>query len=862
MTAQQAVIHFENKNYAKTTAYLKSILTYINKGRDSGLARLYSESLSALGNIEEAIKWRKKAISWAKKPNKDYEALIWLFLKKNDIKQALQLHSFANKKQKKVLNLHLAQSAFDKKSYTKALNLIESSFSAPYSAPELTIKAWSHYHLKHSKHALISFKRLYKLEPTIGHASGWLYSALATHQLVKKLPNYQKDQGPLGLITNDQYIRDFYKLKQKKVSSRKADPEIENLIILARERIASHRLEELEKESKNLLESQSIISSLQPWTTKFQRHAFARSFAAHYENIASIQDNDTKASIFNSALHWRTQAITWSQETEFDIRAMIRSHIALGNFNKAKQLSKRLDTASARLVSKELLSIQATLAYKQNRYDSVLDIYNQLSEIRSLKANELEIKGWSHYQLQDYDDALESFSSSYQLSADSLGCSQGIMFSAYQSNQLDKAAKLAQNFSGPLKKLFINRNTLESAIAGLDKSDALINSKAILSLQPRQKSFLITSSGLKLRYRSGESGMGQLLTIHSPETRIHFTMNNSSSLQAKFSLLQLSTGTPDKNALIGSLTDTEICPSGGEPENCNQLTDANNNTPLMLETYFQYGASFNAHKIEIGLGSTPLSGELSPSLLGRIAYTNADKISGFQLAIERDAVKESLLSYVGQIDPYSKQTWGRVTKNSFKGSIYSQLSKNWKLNAEGRISHYKGIRTEENNSLNLYASLDSQSDFINNASLSFGPVLNFIHFEKNLNGHTLGHGGYFSPQTFIRLSYNLDYFYSHSDAVIFRAKWEPGLQFHTEDCLIDYTKNAGSCYQKSSQANDLSNDFRAGVMKKLDKSNHMLGADFSYNMSPDFSEWQIWLYWQYSIETKPMETFFKLGNQW
>ena len=142
---------------------------------------------------------------------------------------------------------------------------------------------------------------------------------------------------------------------------------------------------------------------------------------------------------------------------------------------------------------------------------------------------------------------------------------------------------------------------------------------------------------------------------------------------------------------------------------------------------------------DIGIGSTPINGVVNPTPVGKIQGRGSD----WFIAVERDSVKESILSWLGQTDPYSGRKWGRIVETNLSGSKTISFS-DWWLSIEGKYGWYDGESVEQNSSLTASVSggyTTNWKDF----ERSTGLFLFARGFERNSNFYTFGHGGYYSP---------------------------------------------------------------------------------------------------------------------
>jgi len=155
------------------------------------------------------------------------------------------------------------------------------------------------------------------------------------------------------------------------------------------------------------------------------------------------------------------------------------------------------------------------------------------------------------------------------------------------------------------------------------------------------------------------------------------------------------------------------------------------------------------------IGSTPLGFEVE-DVVGEAEWT--PEIGGLDagIGISRRPVTSSLLSYAGARDPVSGRTWGGVRKNAvaarlaYYGPRYSLGGAVEAARLEGRNvldNDYYGGRISGDWKL-----LDGERDRV-----YLGAAANYSAYSENQRFYTFGHGGYYSPQSYLTLSLPLEW---------------------------------------------------------------------------------------------------------
>jgi hypothetical protein len=138
---------------------------------------------------------------------------------------------------------------------------------------------------------------------------------------------------------------------------------------------------------------------------------------------------------------------------------------------------------------------------------------------------------------------------------------------------------------------------------------------------------------------------------------------------------------------------------------------------------------------------------------------------GSQLVITRDTVKDSLLSFAGTRDPGTGIMWGGVVSNSATLQYVSSESGSDLYSSVGG-SLLRGVHVADNWSLQGTAGGYWRVAGNDQGALTIGFNATGMHYDRNLNFFSLGHGGYFSPQLYLL-----------GAAPVSWRGWSPGLEY-------------------------------------------------------------------------------------
>ena len=144
---------------------------------------------------------------------------------------------------------------------------------------------------------------------------------------------------------------------------------------------------------------------------------------------------------------------------------------------------------------------------------------------------------------------------------------------------------------------------------------------------------------------------------------------------------------------------------------------------------------------DIHIGSTPFNGPVAPTPTFEARLSASD----WYVGLHRSNVKDSILSYVGQKDPYGNDEWGRVTRNGIEAGKTWPLGGKWWVSGSAGFDYYMGDSVWDNQAVHLDTAV-GQTLLFDRDEFSYGLFFTAQHFRRNSDFYTYGHGGYYSPE--------------------------------------------------------------------------------------------------------------------
>lgn len=272
------------------------------------------------------------------------------------------------------------------------------------------------------------------------------------------------------------------------------------------------------------------------------------------------------------------------------------------------------------------------------------------------------------------------------------------------------------------------------------------------------------------------------------------------------------------------------------------------------------GFGYQGRAFAADIGSTPFGFEIT-NLVGGLSWAPKLGRNGrFIVAGERRAVTDSLLSYAGVEDPATGDRWGGVTRT---GGRLGLTFDNGPLGLYGDLGlyHYDGHNVADNQSVE--ASLGGYLRPVreDGRELKTGVNVRYMSFDENLSKFTYGHGGYFSPQDYVSLSFPIEYSEDYRRWT-WSATFAPGFQSYSSDAAaffptlaeeqfwMEILASSGvidSAYYAAESESGFGVNLGAGLDYRLSPG-LKLGTRLGYDTFGDYSETQASVNLNYTLE--------------
>ncbi|MFZ6744043.1 cellulose synthase subunit BcsC-related outer membrane protein [Undibacterium sp. JH2W] len=273
--------------------------------------------------------------------------------------------------------------------------------------------------------------------------------------------------------------------------------------------------------------------------------------------------------------------------------------------------------------------------------------------------------------------------------------------------------------------------------------------------------------------------------------------------------------------------------------------------------------SYEIAGVRADIGSSPIGFPIQ-NVVGGLRWSGSDDGASLGIELARRSVTDSYLSYAGAKDSLYGLTWGGVTRTGVKidtsydgedGGVYASLGY-YSLTGKNVVKN-----TEAEFGLGAYWRAYKSNDF----SFTTGLGLTSFFYNKNLRYFTYGHGGYFSPKSYVAVGIPLE-IAGRKGKFSYQLATSLGVQ-HFRELAAAYYPNSPADQTDLEQfaaANPTVNiqtsypgqtrtafAFKIGGAAEYQLSPHLfLGGKLSADNSGDFNDTSAAVYLRYSFEPR------------
>ncbi|HEA19130.1 MAG TPA: tetratricopeptide repeat protein [Pseudoalteromonas prydzensis] len=169
------------------------------------------------------------------------------------------------------------------------------------------------------------------------------------------------------------------------------------------------------------------------------------------------------------------------------------------------------------------------------------------------------------------------------------------------------------------------------------------------------------------------------------------------------------------------------------------------------------------------IGTTPL-GFLVEDIVWGVDYNGDIGNFGYEITLNKRPVTSSVLSYAGLEDVFTNEVWGGVRATTLRFNLSHDLGLDWGFWGSADLQLLQGKNVKDNQRYSLMGGAYHRYIREKNTELTFGASLLHWSYQYNLSEETFGHGGYYSPQSYLGVSMPVTYDRRVNNDFIYRVR--------------------------------------------------------------------------------------------
>ena len=464
----------------------------------------------------------------------------------------------------------------------------------------------------------------------------------------------------------------------------------------------------------------------------------------------------------DTAAAWFGTALMWEPALED-----ARYGLALANFrlNRLDEAEATLRQANAddprtRALQGDIAFARALKAYEGKDYKRSLEYLSKTDAQGKSGRDIAMLRAWNTYQLGDYPEAARLFTGLYRDRPDS-DSAEGAVLSLSRGQRWDELAELARSLGGPFEEQWKTANAQRYYDRKLFLAAEAAAPGKMLQLHNIDAASI--ALGAMVRDKSGEDGKSRLLLTKAPFVEGVAVFRGVHEFRLQLDRVTLDSGSLPANAMIGSF------PAVGGYVTTPTTRLTNSYEPHLSYRHQGWLTTY------AGIGLTPSGAVLPSALVGNVGVMQQYERGNWRAEIFSQPVRESILSYTGIVDPYTGQNWGRVRRNGALVGGSMALTDRWSASGKLQAMDLEGTNVASNQGLALNLGLAKDLRLRGFDYFTVGPDLSYEAYSKNLSHFTLGHGGYFSPQSLLSLGVSNHFLTSEARQHIIKGDFSLGL---------------------------------------------------------------------------------------
>ncbi|MEM0895842.1 MAG: cellulose synthase subunit BcsC-related outer membrane protein [Verrucomicrobiota bacterium] len=536
-----------------------------------------------------------------------------------------------------------------------------------------------------------------------------------------------------------------------------------------------------------------------------------------------------------TAAKWFNQAINWGGSPPDAVFGLALSEYKQGNLIQAEALARQHMDSHPQMpdLLGDITTQRAMDAYENKNYTQAIKYLDAVQSTRALTRDENVVLAWSLYSAGNYQAAAARFERIYSETLDAKSA-EGLFASYSQMENWEHVRRLSERYNGPLETLYNQHQARVSYGQGRYRMAASLDPENYGSLAAAYEPS-VTMGGAYLS-QSGNSDLDEFEKNSLPAAEFSFPVSDVSSVTVAVSSNNYKRSGVDTDDLFGSPSLTESRAFSRRPLTSFRGAAAN----IRYEREGEYAPS-------VEFGAREAVGDIGAVYTGGVTVSNQRPNGKWEVSAYRENVDESMISAVGQVDPYTGKSWGGVTETGVRGDLMLTLDENLLFQGGLSIGHLNGTNVRGNDHVGLSTSLKKEFQPGGFEYLTIGPTISYDSYSRNLSHFTFGHGGYFSPQSLVQGTLGLDFMSEEGKSFLLAGNLGAGLQWNSQDAAPLFPLGSSENFFDSEEFS--TGIFYSNLSGAYQFTNNLnVGFAATYAKSPAFDEYGGLLYMSYKFE--------------
>lgn len=466
-----------------------------------------------------------------------------------------------------------------------------------------------------------------------------------------------------------------------------------------------------------------------------------------------------------NASRWFQYVRDWRPDDDEALRGLVLAALAERNYAAAVALVDKLplNKKDNTDVHREVWVAVGQSEYGFEHYADAIEAFDRAAVAGELPRYARLQRAWSRFNLGDKTAAASDFALLYRESPN-LESAQGIL-AAVSSGPLPIDAMVAS--TEPLASLIRSRRGEAAFRAHRYLEASALDPQRWRSLG--SPSVIAASGAVGQREKTGAQGLGKLVADFAPSVGISAPLGEQSLLTLSADNMRLDAGMRGPNSLVGTA-----------PVGVSLPTLFTSTRTTVRESTLSLRMEYELTLV-VSAGGGVKGGAVGARPVGSAGVALSPSWGQMDVRTYAEPVRESILSWAGMADPNSGSAWGGVRRLGVEARALYLGTAPYSAGLHARMERLVGTQVAGNHRQALDANVGRDLGLTGFAYTSLSLAAGVDAYHRNLSHFTLGHGGYFSPQSYRKAGMAFDFMTDEGKRWLVRGRADAALTWKRED---------------------------------------------------------------------------------